>query len=78
MLFVLSMLTIIVTLMWSIQLFIPLSLSPIVVFLNLWFMFSWIMLTTMYVRKRFSRVYSTRPFDIQKYDNRKQYLLIKI
>ena len=59
-LFILSMLTLIVSLMWSIQLFIPLPLSGIVIFLNLWFMFSWILLAYVYVRKTLNSTHSLR------------------
>lgn len=51
MLFVLCMLTLIVSLLWSLQLFIPLALNPVVVFLNVWFMLSWVTLAIVYVRR---------------------------
>jgi uncharacterized protein YacL len=52
-LFVLSMMTAIVTLMWSIQLFVRMPLTGITIFLNLWFMFMWLSLAYFYVRKAF-------------------------
>jgi len=45
------MLTLIVSLLWSLQLFIPLALNPVVVFLNVWFMLSWVTLAIVYVRR---------------------------
>ena len=51
MLFVLCMLTLIVSLLWSLQLFIPLAVNPVVVFLNVWFMLSWVTLAIVYVRR---------------------------
>lgn len=46
----LSIMTGIVTLMWSIQLFIPMPLTGITTFLNLWFMLMWSLLAYVYVR----------------------------
>lgn len=48
-LFVLSVATAIVTLMWSVQLFVPMPLTGIIIFLNLWFMLMWSLLAYVYV-----------------------------
>jgi len=49
-LFVLSTMTATVTLMWSVQLLIPMPLTGITIFLNLWFMLMWSLLAYVYVR----------------------------
>ena len=53
-LFILTIMTVIVSLMWSVQLFVPLPLSGVTIFLNLWFMFSWVLLAQTYVKKTLS------------------------
>ena len=59
-LFILSLLTLIVSLIWSVQLFAPLPLTGVVIFLNLWFMFSWMLLAYAYVRKTLNSTHSLR------------------